>query len=158
MRQWLADTIASHVRTFYQPDWNYAVILATLPNETPIAIAYSVKYAEHRAPIAAYGIRACASPVGASMIGDVVARRALLPVSATGGAPNDSILSISVFDPSGRPVSRRAAPRHRRTGQRHVRAGGGLTVHAAIRTRPSNCSPWARFPSRGFRSSSVSSR
>ena len=68
------------------------------------AIAYSVKYAEHRAPIAAYGIRTCAGAVGAAMIGDVVARRALLPVSATGGAPNDSILSISVRDPSGRPV------------------------------------------------------
>jgi signal transduction histidine kinase len=137
MRQWLADTIASHVRTVYQPDWNYAVILASLPNETPIAIAYSVKYAEHRAPIAAYGIRTCAAAVGAAMIGDVVARRALLPVSATGGAPNDSILSISVRDPNGRPVfqtrgSAAASPYSADVAFEQV---GGLTVHAAIRPR-----------------------
>jgi signal transduction histidine kinase len=137
MRQWLADTIASHVRTVYQPDWNYAVILGTLPNETPIAIAYSVKYAEHRAPIAAYGIRACADPVGESMIGDVVARRALLPVSATGGAPNDSILSISVFDPGGRPVfqSRGGAAASPYSANVTFEQVGGLTVHAAIRPR-----------------------
>jgi len=137
MRQWLADTIASHVRTVYQPDWNYAVILATRPNETPIAIAYSVKYAEHRAPIAAYGIRACAAAVGASMIGDVVAHRTLLPVSATGGAPNDSILSISVFDPAGRLVyqTRGGAAPSSYSADVAFEQVGGLTVHAAIRPR-----------------------
>jgi signal transduction histidine kinase len=136
MRQWLGDTIASHARTVYRPDWNYAVILGSLPNETPIAIAYSVKYAEHRAPIAAYGIRTCAEAVGSSMIRDVVARRALLPVSATGGAPNDSILSIDVRDPSGRPVFQTggsgASPYSADVAFEQV---GGLTVHAAIRPR-----------------------
>ncbi|HEY2164068.1 MAG TPA: HAMP domain-containing sensor histidine kinase [Gemmatimonadaceae bacterium] len=137
MRLWLADTIARHASTVYQPDWNYAVILATLPNETPIAIAYSVKYTEHRAPIAAFGIRACAGAIGASMIGDVVARRALLPVSATGGAPNDSILSISVRDPSGRPVfqTRDAAAASPYSADVAFEQVGGLTVHAAIRPR-----------------------
>ena len=137
MRKWLADTIASHAGAVYQPDWNYAVILATLPDETPIAIAYSVKYAEHRAPIAAYGIRTCAGAVGASMIGDVVRRRALLPVSATGGAPNDSILSISVRDRSGRPVfeTRAGAPESPYSADVAFEQVGGLTVHAAIRPR-----------------------
>jgi signal transduction histidine kinase len=137
MRQWLADTIASHVRSVYQPDWNYAVILASLPNERPTAIAYSVKYAEHRAPIAAYGIRTCAGAVGAAMIGDVVARRALLPVSATGGAPNDSILSISVRDPSGRLVyqTRGGAAASPYSADVAFEQVGGLTVHAAIRPR-----------------------
>ncbi len=137
MRQWLADTIAIHAGTVYRPDWNYAVILASLPNETPIAIAYSVKYAEHRAPIAAYGIRTCAGAIGASMIGDVVARRTLLPVSATGGAPNDSILSISVRDPSGHPVyqTRGGAAESPYSADVAFEQVGGLTVHAAIRPR-----------------------
>ena len=53
MRQWLADTIASHARAnVYQPDWNYAVILGGPRGEPRLAIAYAVKYAEHRAPIA----------------------------------------------------------------------------------------------------------
>jgi signal transduction histidine kinase len=137
MKRWLADTIATHARAVYRPDWSYAVILAALPNETPIAIAYSVKYAEHREPIAAYGIRTCAGAVGASMIGDVVARRPLLPVSATGGAPNDSILSISVRDPSGRPVfqTRDVAVASPYSADVAFEQVGGLTVHAAIRPR-----------------------
>ncbi len=105
----------------------------------PIAIAYSVKYAEHRAPIAAYGIRACANPVGESMIADVVARRALLPVSATGGAPNDSILSISVFDPGGRPVfqSRGGAAASPYSANVTLRAGG--RAHRARGDSPARC-------------------
>ncbi len=136
MRQWLADTIASP-RTEYRPDWNYAVILGTLPNEPPIAIAYAVKYAEHRAPIAAYGVRTCADAVGQAMIRDVVARRALLPVSATGGAPNDSILAISVRDPSGRPVFQTAASTATSpySADVSIEQVGGLLVHAAIRPR-----------------------
>ena len=37
-------------------------------------IAYAVKYAEHSAPIAAYGFRTCADVVGPSMIENVIAR------------------------------------------------------------------------------------
>lgn len=138
MRRWLTDTIASHVRGVFQPDWNYAVILGRLANELPVAIAYSVKYAEHRAPIAAYGIRTCADAVGPAMLGDVAARRALLPVSATGGARNDSILAITVRNPEGKvvfqmpPAGAVASPYAADVPFDQV---GGLTVHAAIRPR-----------------------
>lgn len=138
MRQWLADTIASHVRSVFQPDWNYAVILGKLADEPPIAIAYSVKYAEHRAPIAAFGIRTCADAVGPTMLGNVVAHRALLPVSATGGARNDSIVAITVRDARGKvvyqspPVGTVASPYAADVPFDQV---GGLTVHAAIRPR-----------------------
>ena len=126
MRQWLADTIASHVRTVYQPDWNYAVILASLPNEPPIAIAYSVKYAEHRAPIAAYGIRTCAER--RRRADDRRRRR------PAGAAPRfghrrcaerfDSL--DQRLDPSGRPVfqTRGGAAASPVFGRRHVRASG----------------------------------
>ena len=145
MRLWLADTIASHVRGVFQPDWNYAVILGKLANEPPIAIAYSVKYAEHRAPIAAFGIRTCAGVFGPAMLADVVARRALLPVSATGGvrndsilAINDSILAITVRNPEGTvvfqtaPAGTVASPYAADVRFDQV---GGLKVHAAIRPR-----------------------
>jgi len=137
MREWLADTIAKHAGNVYQQDWNYAVILAKPPNESPVAIAYSVKYAEHHAPIAAYGIRTCADAVGATMIGDVVARRALLPASATGGARNDSILSLSVRDPSGRVVFANGGSTIDSLYSADVsfEQVGRLTVHAAIRSR-----------------------
>jgi signal transduction histidine kinase len=136
MRQWLSDTVRSHFRTVFHSEWSYAVLLGGPPNEPPSAIAYSVKYAEHRAPIAAYGIRTCADAIGASMIHDVVARRALLPVSAAGGAPNDSILSIDVRSPNGRPLFQTGG-----VGPSSYSADvafeqvGGLTVHAAIRQR-----------------------
>jgi signal transduction histidine kinase len=148
MRQWLADTIAGHGGAPYQPDWNFAVILGRLPNETPIAIAYSVKYAEHRAPIAAYGIRTCADAIGSAMIGNVVERRALLPASATGGARNDSILAIDVHDPSGRlvfktPGGASASPYSADVALEQV---GGLTVHAAIRPRAVEVLALGRLP------------
>lgn len=137
MRQWLADTIVSHGRVDYQPDWNYAVILGAPANEPPVAIAYAVKYDEYRAPIAAYGIRTCADAVGNAMIRDVVARRPLLPVSATGGAPNDSILAISVRDPSGRQVfpTVAAATVSQYSADVAMKQVGGLIVHAEIRPR-----------------------
>jgi signal transduction histidine kinase len=137
MRQWLADTIVSHAGLVYRPDWNFAVILGKLPGETPIAIAYSVKYTEHRAPIAAYGFRTCAGAVGASLIADVVARRPLLPVSATGGARNDSILVVDVHDASGHLVFQNAggASASPYSADAATQQVGGFTVHAAIRPR-----------------------
>lgn len=137
-RAWLADTIASHWRGVYQPDWNYAIIFGGAPNERPSTIAYAVKYAEHRAPIAAYGIRTCASAIAPTMLADVIAKRPLLPVSATGGAPNDSILAISVRDRGGRPVFQ-TPPSGTAVSPYSADASfdqvGGLVVHAAIRPR-----------------------
>ena len=104
MRQWLLDTISSHGRAIYQPEWSYAIVLGAPNSGTRIAIAYAVKYAEHRAPIAAYGFNTCADVIGAPIFRDVLAHRALIPAAASSGAPNDSIVSIAVRDPSGRTV------------------------------------------------------
>ena len=83
MRAWLADTITAHGRSVYKPNWNYAVVLGGPSGEERSAIAYAVKYAEHSAPIAAYGFRTCGDVVGPAMIQNVIARRALLPASVT---------------------------------------------------------------------------
>ena len=102
MRAWLADTLTSHGRSVYQPDWTYAIVLsARSPRAT---IAYAVKYAEHRAPVAAYGVATCHDAVGAALFRDVLARRTLLPVSLTAHVVNDSIVSISVVDAGGAPI------------------------------------------------------
>jgi signal transduction histidine kinase len=106
MGAWLVDTITAHGRTVYQPDWTFAVILGAPPQsgEPRAAIAYAVKYAEHSAPIAAYGIRTCADAIGPGLIRGVIADRALLPTSVASGASNDSLVSISVRDQGGRVV------------------------------------------------------
>jgi signal transduction histidine kinase len=136
MRRWLVDTISAQVRSVYQPDWTYALVLGGPPGESPVAIAYAVKYAEHRAPIAAYGFRTCAGAVGAGMFDSVVARRALLPVTVTGGVPNDSIVGIIVRDRRGRTVFQsshaQASPYAADVPLDQV---GALTVRAAIRPR-----------------------
>jgi signal transduction histidine kinase len=105
-RAWLVDTISAEARSVYQPDWRFAIVLgARSPSVEPrAAIAYAVKYAEHSAPIAAYGIRTCADAIGPSLISRVIAARALLPTSVASGASNDSLVSVSVRAPSGRVV------------------------------------------------------
>ena len=136
MRAWLSDTIPIHGRTVYQPDWNYAIVLGG-PRDLPhSAIAYSVKYAEHSAPIAAYGFVTCGDVISGPMIGRVIARHALLPASVSGGANNDSILTITVRDHGGRLVyqSDRAEPSPY-SADAPLEQAGSLTAHAAIRAR-----------------------
>lgn len=136
MRQWVLDTIASQVRSVYQPDWTYAVVIGNPRDEAPVAIAYAVKYAEHRAPIAAYGFRTCADAVGAAMFDSIVTRRALLPATVTGGVPNDSIVSITVRDQHGRTVFQSAhAQPSAYAADVPLDQLGALIVHTAIRPR-----------------------
>jgi len=139
MRAWLHDTITAHGRTVYQPDWNYAVIVGGPPGEKASAIAYAVKYAEHGAPIAAFGFRTCANVVGAPLFRDVIARRALLPTSVTAGASNDSVVAIVVRDRSGAPVfettNAQLSPYAADVPLDQI---GAYTAHAAIRARAVN--------------------
>ena len=50
---WFADH-DQHARTVYRPDWSYATVLVGR-GAPQRALAYAVKYAEHGAPIAAFG-------------------------------------------------------------------------------------------------------
>ncbi len=135
-RAWLVDTVTNHGRGVFQPDWTYAVILGAPAGQAPSAIAYAVKYAEHRAPIAAYGIRTCADAVGAPLVRDVIARHALLPVSVTGPSPIDSIVAVSVRDAKGRTIfsSEDASP-STYAAEAPLQQAGALTVRATIRRR-----------------------
>jgi signal transduction histidine kinase len=136
MRRWVLDTISFQARGVYQPDWTYAVVVGNPEGEAHAALAYAVKYAEHRAPIAAYGFRTCADAVGPALFDSVVARRALLPATVTGGVPNDSMVSITVRDPRGRVVfqSPHAQPSPY-SADVPLDQVGALGVHTAIRPR-----------------------
>lgn len=134
MRSWLIDTITAHGRSVYKPNWNYAVVLGGPSVEEQVAIAYSVKYAEHSAPIAAYGFRTCGDVIGAPMIQSIIARRALLPASVSNGASNDSIVSIIVRDARGRTVyqSDHVQPSPY-AADAPLEQAGALTANATIR-------------------------
>lgn len=106
MREWLLDTVTTHGRILYQPDWTFAVILGAPADEPRSAIVYAVRYAEHRAPIAAYGFRTCPAAVGVPLFRNVATRRPLLPITLTGRAPNDSVVALTVADTHGREVFR----------------------------------------------------
>jgi signal transduction histidine kinase len=134
MRQWLLDTISSHGRGVYQPDWSYAIILGAPIGGTRTAIAYAVKYAEHRAPIAAYGFNTCADVIGAPLFRGLLAHRALIPAAASSGASNDSIVSIEVRDPTGRTVFQSGETASSPySAEAQLDHAGSLTVRATIR-------------------------
>src|SRR3954470_16044809 len=92
MRRWLVDTVTRHARATYQPDWSYAIIAGGPSREAASTLAYAVKYAEHRAPIAGYGVRTCAGVIDAATIRSVMERRALLPAAVTAGTSIDSLV------------------------------------------------------------------
>jgi signal transduction histidine kinase len=134
MKQWLLDTISSHGRTVYQPEWSYAIILGAPVAGTRTAIAYAVKYAEHRAPIAAYGFNTCADVIGAPIFREVLAHRALIPAAASSGASNDSIVAIAVHDPLGQTVFQSGGTASSPySGEAQLDQAGSLTVRATIR-------------------------
>lgn len=136
MREWLVDTVVSHGRGTYQPDWTYAVILGGPRGEAPSAIAYAVKYAEHRAPIAAYGIRSCADFLGGGALRAIDSHRALLPASVTGGVSNDSIVSLVVRDPFGHTIFANGPTSPSTfTAEAPLEQAGNLRVRATIRSR-----------------------
>jgi signal transduction histidine kinase len=135
LQRWLIDTVVTHGRGIYQPAWSYAVIIGGPSGEPASAIAYAVKYAEHRAPIAAYGVRTCSNFLGAQLPA-IIARRALLPTSVAGGASNDSLVSLVVRDPSGRMVFQSGEPSTSPyAAEAPLDQAGGLRVRATIRPR-----------------------
>jgi signal transduction histidine kinase len=136
MRAWVADTITMHGRNAYKPDWGYAIVLGGPKNEPRAALTYAVKYAEHGAPIAAYGFRTCADIIGASLIQGVIARRSLLPASVAATASNDSTVDILVRDKSGETIFQSAnAQPSPYSADVPLEQVGSLSVRATIRPR-----------------------
>src|SRR5439155_15666137 len=104
VQEWLIDTLTAHGRSVYQPDWTYAIVLGGPRGEPAAAVAYAVKYAQHRAPVSPHGFATCPAVLGPDYFRGVLDRRALLPASLTGGASNDSIVAVDVSDRAGHAI------------------------------------------------------
>jgi signal transduction histidine kinase len=99
--QWLRDTVATHTRLRYRPEMRYAALAD--PDRAPGRIVfYGIRYAQHGAPLAAYGFTSCPRALVDGVLRDVLATHPLLPGAVTGGAANDSLVAITVSDAAGR--------------------------------------------------------
>jgi signal transduction histidine kinase len=136
MRAWVADTIMRHGRSAYKPDWGFAIVLGGPTGEQRSALTYAVKYAEHGAPIAAYGFRTCPDIINPALIRGVIVRRSLLPAAVAAAAKNDSIVDILVRDRQGTIIYQSAntqpSPYSADVSLEQV---GALTARATIRPR-----------------------
>ena len=97
---WLRDTVIAHTRLRYRPETRFAAVAE--PGKPPGRIAvYGVRYAQHGAPLAAYGFTTCPRAIVEGVLRGVAADHPLLPSAVTGGAANDSLLVIAVSDANG---------------------------------------------------------
>jgi len=135
---WLRDTVVTHTRLRYRPEMRYAALAD--PVHAPGRIAfYAIRYAQHGAPLAAYGFTSCPRAVGEGVLREVMSTHALLPGAVTGGTSNDSLLVMTVTDAAGREWFRSApavpsgvaSPYASEVGLDAV--GVPLVVHAALR-------------------------
>jgi signal transduction histidine kinase len=97
---WLRDTIVTHTRLRYRPEMRYAAI-ADGRRAAGRIVFYGIRYAQHGAPLAAYGFTSCPRAITDGVLRDVMAAHELLPGSVTGGTSNDSLLVIRVSDATG---------------------------------------------------------
>jgi len=80
-----------------------------------MALVFGIKqaqygaFAEPGAPIAVYGFLTCRSAIGLELLKRVFATEALLPQAVSRGLPNDSLLTLTVYDAAGRPIYASAA-------------------------------------------------
>jgi len=106
---WLRDTVVTHTRLRYRPETRYAA-LADAVHAPGRIVFYAIRYAQHGAPLAAYGFTTCPRAIADGVLRDVMSTHALLPGSVTGGVANDSLLAVTVSDASGREWFRSARP------------------------------------------------
>jgi signal transduction histidine kinase len=98
---WLRDTVVTHTRLRYRPETRYAA-LADPVHAPGRVVFYAIRYAQHGAPLAAYGFTTCPRAIADGVLRDVMSSHALLPGSVTGGVANDSLLAVTVSDANGR--------------------------------------------------------
>ena len=136
--RWLRDTVVTHTRLRYRPETRYAA-LADPVHATGRVVFYAIRYAQHGAPLAAYGFTSCPRAIGDGVLREVMTAHALLPGSVTGGAANDSLLVLTVSDAAGvdwfrSAPSARATPASPYASEAALEgAGVPLVVRAALR-------------------------
>jgi signal transduction histidine kinase len=79
-------------------------------HDSTMALVYGIKHAQYGAfaepgaPIAVYGFLTCRSAVGLQLLQRVFVTEALLPQAVSRGLPNDSLLTLTVYDAGGRSI------------------------------------------------------
>jgi len=106
---WLRDTVVTHTRLRYRPETRYAA-LADAAHAPGRVVFYAIRYAQHGAPLAAYGFTTCPRAIADGVLREVMSEHALLPGSVTGGTANDSLLVVTVSQANGREWFRSAPP------------------------------------------------
>jgi signal transduction histidine kinase len=136
--RWLRDTVVTHTRLRYRPEMRYAAVAD--PVRAPgRLVLYGIRYAQHGAPLAAYGFTTCPRALGEGVLRDAMTAHALLPGSVTGGASNDSLLVLTVSDADGREWFRSAPSASPSAASPYASdvaldgVGVPLIVHAALR-------------------------
>jgi signal transduction histidine kinase len=129
---WVRDTVRAHARAVFRPGWAYAVILGQTPARGH-AVVYGVRYAEHDAPVAAYGWVTCTAAVAALLTRAAAAGRVTLP-SPGAAIAGDSLVALQVLDATGEEMYRSpgevASPF---VAEMVLERLGGLRVRAALR-------------------------
>lgn len=136
--RWLRDTIVTHTRLRYRPEMRYAAVAD--PQRAPGRLVfYAIRYAQHGAPLAAYGFTTCPRAIGDGVLREAMSAHELLPGSVSGGASNDSLLVLTVTDAGGREWYRSAPSTSPSATSPYASdvalegAGVPLVVHAALR-------------------------
>jgi len=99
--RWLHDTVVTHTTLRYRPEMRYAAIADPMRSPGRV-VFYAIRYAQHGAPLAAYGFTSCPRAIAEGVLREVMTAHPLLPSSVTGGAANDSLLVLTVTDGAGR--------------------------------------------------------
>ncbi len=130
--RWLADTLSRTHTIEGEPSFTGALV-ADVGGRSR-AFGYMVRVDSAGKPLFAYGFETDPAALGA-VFGRVLERMPLLPPTLMDGAPNDSMVSVTVMDPAGRVVYRSRASYPATFAEKDtigVRYGG-LTGRVALR-------------------------
>lgn len=111
VRTWLADTVPAHAAAAYPEAHDYAHLFAVVGGRRH-AVAYRIRRDTDGEPVAAYGLNTCFADHEGPFLSRLTGSARLLPPALTGETPADSLLSVTVTDPTGA-VLHRSAPRYR---------------------------------------------
>jgi signal transduction histidine kinase len=136
-RAWLRDSLLARAAAARLAQAGRAGVIWGAGADDLIAV-FGVKwlrysgYAQHDAPLAAYGVVTCPAAFS-SLFAEVIRKHPLLPRSVTGGMDNAELVSLRVFTPAGRLLYRAgpaSAPAY--VGDSASDGEGSMVVRAAL--------------------------
>jgi signal transduction histidine kinase len=132
VQRWIAGTLRAHVRRVARPPGEFRGVVGTVGGVERVLL-YALAQAPGGARVA-YGFE-LDSAGAAPLLGDLLAREALLPASIGGGRRNTELLTVALRLPGGRVLfaSGPDAPGAEASRDRLGPEFGELTAHAAVR-------------------------